>query len=551
MTMNTLYNAEQAYEEGMTLRGSESDSLNPEARAAFETAAEKSGIVLARKSESGDVDEALLLLGKSLFQLGRYADASATFRQYLSYFPDREETEIARLWLARSERRQGDYEAALAALAPIFDDTREDKEYAEILYERALIEIGRADYEAASLTYEKIIERFPSYAQRKEVTLQYADAQLAAGRYELALEGYVAYGDENVDPAVKRSVGLKVARGLVLAGRSEEAIATYDAILEDPLPDSQAAEVQLERADLLAAAERWDEAETGYARVAELAPGSTVASRAGLSRGRIVWQIRGDREQALDILLDAFLHYPTSAAADSARTDARGIERVLHYERLAFETEATGFDDPMLARSTAMYRLGEEILEVEKDANTAAQVFATLVEDYPNSPWRPRAMLAVGLLSRRNGAAAEANSRLLQLISEYPDLPESDSARRALAVTVPERPGDFHNQTVLLTTLVDALPDVEDPMVRIVDQLDRYADRRAAERAGAVRSTGVGAAGGAAPAAARGGDGRLIETDQDIPAIRAGEDAPRAGEWTGEPLAGEDRPGEQQPGEQP
>lgn len=486
------------------------DSLSAAARAAFQRAAEKSAIVLARHSDSKYADDALLLLGKSLYRLGSYGDAAAAFRRYITTFPDGDDLAQARLGLVRSERRGGQLQAAEAALAPLLE-AGEGVDRAEVLHEKGLIELEAGADRYAAATFRELLEGHPEFAREQSVALQFADAHLAAGEFAAALEGYAALRDRAGEPSVRREVGLRVARALALAGRRADAIATYDGIVAAGAGDSLAAWIHAQRGDLFAVDSAWGEAETAYARTAELAPGTALAGRATLSRGRIAWRVRDEREPALDILLDAFLHAPVSAWGDSARAEARALNRVLHYERLAGgRLTVAGLDDPALARSTALYRMAEEMLDAEADPVAAAAVFQRLAVEYPTSPWRPRALLAAGLLQRRNGANAAGEAPLQALIAAYSDTPEADSARRTLGLPVPDRAADFYAGSAELAGLAAALPDPEDPMLRIVDQLDRYAERRldplADQREGA-RPPARGAIGPGAPQGTSAGAG--------------------------------------------
>ncbi|MGH9266513.1 MAG: tetratricopeptide repeat protein, partial [Acidimicrobiales bacterium] len=206
----------------------------------------------------------------------------------------------------------------------------------------------------------------------------------------------------------------------------------------------------------------------------------------------------GRRQEALEILLDAFLHAPTSAFADSARAEARALAEVIHFEQLAEGDQVVAvIGDPDLARSTALYRLAEEVLDAESDPASAADLFRRLAETYPESPWRPRALLAVGMLGRAPGSAGGGETALRSVVELYPDTPEADSARRILGDSLPVRPAGFYAASPDLASLAAALPEPEDPMVRITDQLDRYAAaREERERADLRSAAGRGREGG-------------------------------------------------------
>lgn len=477
--LNTFYNAGQAYEEGERLRAAApGDSLPTEARAAYERAAEKSAIVLSRHGDSGYADDALLLLGQSLHHLGSHADAGEVFRRYLVRFPDGDGAGRARLGMVRSERLLGDYEAARAALDLLLAADDGAGRAAEILYEKALIEQGRGAHAAAAATFAELLEAHPDYALDRGIALRFADAEMDARRFDAALATYATLRDSADDPALGRVAAVRMAEVQARAGRSADALVAYAEVLAAGLPDSMVAEVHARRGDLYAADSAWAEASREYRRVAEVDPGSAAAARATLRRGRIVLEVEEDRAAALDILLDAFLHLPSSAYGDSARAEARALASVLHYQRLAAgEGVVAGIEDARLARATALYRMGEEVLDAESDPGAAADVFARLAEEYPDSPWTPRALLAAGLLHIRSGSEAEGRTALRALVDRHPDTPEADSARRTLGLPLSDRPLDFYGATPELVALAAALPDAEDPMERIVDQIGRYADR--------------------------------------------------------------------------
>jgi TolA-binding protein len=484
--LNTFYNAQQAFDDGVRLSAG-SDSLPEPAREAFQSAAEKSAIVLERYPDSDYVDDALFLLSESFYRMQQWADAAASYERYVYRFPEGEHVDAARLGWARAARHTGNHAAAEIALGPLLVEDGGDVAESDVVYEHAMILLASGQRERALDTYRELLAEHPEFAQDRELTLEFADAELAAEEYDSALAAYRALAMAISDAQYRRVIEIRAARALALKGRDGEALEAFDRVLAGAPPDSLAAEVETERGLLLERRGEWDAAEETFQRVAELSPGSAAASRATLHRGRIVWRVREERAAALDILLDAFIHSPTSAWGDSARTESRALARLLHYQRIAAgEVPVPQIDGEGLARSTAMYRLAEEILEIEGDREAAAEMFWQLAQRFPDSPWRPWAMLASGKLLREGEATGSVGTgigRLFQLIDTYPDHQATDSARRDLAFDVPARPGDFYVTDPRLVVLTRVLPAADDPMLAIEDQMNRYGARGQSSRA--------------------------------------------------------------------
>lgn len=477
--------------------------------------------MLRRHGDSQYADDALLLMGRSFQRLGRYADAAATYERLVARFPDSELVPRARLGLVRAWRMAGDGDAARVALDRLADlsELPEGVDEREILHERILIALAAEDHVAAVAAFEEMNDRFPGYVRGEDVALRIADAQLAIGDVEAALDAYSTYLRTAPSPVARRTAGFRLARAVAERDRGEEALGLYDRLLDEASSDSISAHVRLERGVLRKEMGRTDEAMEDLRAVRELLPGSALASRAILHAGRILWHTEKRREEALDDFLDAFLHAPGSAYADSARTAARGVSEVLHFRDLV-EGDAVVAD----RAATARYRLAEEILSRESDPAAAIEVFVEVVERHPDSPWASRAMLAIGVLEGRRGRDAESRRWLERLVAEHPETPVADSARRELGLPVPERVAGFYSTPPDLVELLDSLPPIRDPMITVADQLDRYADRRAARasvtRAVSGRPPGAAAGdrtGDPAPAGQRPGAGALPEGQTPTP----------------------------------
>lgn len=112
----------------------------------------------------GEDPQALYDRGYTLFHQKSYDLAEATFRSFLSRFPDSDLADNALFWIGESHYAKGDFAAALEAFASTVARFPQGNKVADALLKagRCLEQLGRAG--EAARTYREVTERFPGSA---------------------------------------------------------------------------------------------------------------------------------------------------------------------------------------------------------------------------------------------------------------------------------------------------------------------------------------------------------------------------------------------------
>lgn len=109
----------------------------------------------------GEDPQVLYDRGYTLFHQKSYDLAEATFRTFLSRYPDSDLADNANFWIGESHFARGDYSAALTEFADTVDRFPQGNKVSDALFKagRCLEEMGRLD-EAAD-TFREVQQRFP------------------------------------------------------------------------------------------------------------------------------------------------------------------------------------------------------------------------------------------------------------------------------------------------------------------------------------------------------------------------------------------------------
>ncbi|MFZ0392066.1 MAG: tetratricopeptide repeat protein, partial [Calditrichia bacterium] len=157
---NTLFNAKNAYQEGIEIIQKEPEKENhPQADRFFEATIEKCWKLLEIYGEDSKyADDAFLYIIKSEYYLKNYAQARQHANQFLSKYPESELIPEVYLWLGKvlldQEERQKGTEFINRSLAA----TNDSKIKAQVYYELGNLAFKDSSYQKAVEEFEKALD---------------------------------------------------------------------------------------------------------------------------------------------------------------------------------------------------------------------------------------------------------------------------------------------------------------------------------------------------------------------------------------------------------
>lgn len=285
--------------------------------AKFEKVIEKGSKVIQFHGESGYVEDAILMIGKSYLYQNETESAASKFRELLENFPASDKRFEAKLWYARALYQGNKDQESLVALKELTGEAGPDVEIDDdILMEAAMLEAqiyeDRGEYDQAALTLGGVGER-DGNAELKTVALyQLGNVYEKTGNFDGAARAFSGVLEQSPTAVMRFNAMLR--RGVMLskAGDSERALETFDEIIEWPLKPAESALVDYEIAT--AYWQRGDSASafTLYAIIDSTYKKTDASARANYTRAEIMRSVYGDFSSAKKYYEKAKTEYPAS-----------------------------------------------------------------------------------------------------------------------------------------------------------------------------------------------------------------------------------------------
>lgn len=491
---NTFYHAKAAAREAEILRDARPPDTEPTVREIelLDRAIEKSGRVLRLHPDSSWADDALLMLGTSLYHKGQYESAEERLTEFLTRYPNSELRAQAEYALAGARLRTGNPVSAEELLGDVAhaDPATDISDDALVLMGEALRARGKR--EAAAEVYLELLQRFPRSDRRAEARFLAAENYLDMGRTAEAVEQYAAVVSESgsrellfrarlrlaeaylqtSDPGAAlvvlrdlegRAMGddeldqvlLLVGRAQTLAGEFDSAISTYEGIAASRERTEAAAEAHY-RIGLIHRDDLHDLA-------AALASFETAKSQAPRSEtAALATSARDDLEELGKYLAIIEKHQaggeaPAAEGAGAASTEAASAEHEVEPSvadttagptpeerasrgdsareafRAAHASADTSAAEPDTEVALARFRVAELYLFHLDDPETALRYYDEVLTLNANSPQAPKAALAKAWLLENRLGDADAAIRAYEFVAgAFPGTEYAAAANSAL-----------------------------------------------------------------------------------------------------------------------
>jgi len=194
---NTMFNANEKYETGERLLSqSKGKEITPEIRKDFYDAIDKCWKLINIYGDSSTyADDALLLIGKSHFQVEEFIKSERYLRQFLSRYPKSDLIAEANLWLGKSLVNLDRDDEAIMFLNEALDADKSDEMNSDALLSLGNINFKQKNYKKARTNLEQVIDI--SYSDDLDARAQYliAESFFEEGKYAEAAANFNLVSD--------------------------------------------------------------------------------------------------------------------------------------------------------------------------------------------------------------------------------------------------------------------------------------------------------------------------------------------------------------------
>ncbi|RMF61467.1 MAG: tetratricopeptide repeat protein [Calditrichaeota bacterium] len=234
---NTLFNAKKNFNEGLkVLRENPNTKDVPrKARSHFETTIEKCWKLIELYSDKSKyADDALLLIAKSEFNLGKYSQAKLHLTQFLQKYPDSELTSEAHLWLGKVLLREDSIEEANEHFLIVITTAKNPQIRSQASFELGVYAFENERYEEAINYLNKALKEKLDDQYKARVLFYLGESYYIQGDYKKAVENFQKALKYSPTLDIEYKLRLHLAEAFSLMGKYEKAYEELHKMLTAP-----------------------------------------------------------------------------------------------------------------------------------------------------------------------------------------------------------------------------------------------------------------------------------------------------------------------------
>ncbi|PSQ99940.1 MAG: hypothetical protein BRD51_01230 [Bacteroidetes bacterium SW_11_64_17] len=391
------------------------------------------------------------------YQSEQYERAAAAFEKAQS--TDAPTAARATYYEAVSRALLGEHEQALQLYQRVLDVADDDRLRAEARYEVGLLRYQREQYEAAAEALRPLTEGNASEDRSGDAHYWLGNAYLATDQFDRALEAYAQ--SQKLSGAGSASVQIEArfqkAWTLYQNGRYAEAASNFRSLAEQHPDTDRGQDALFWGADAFYQQEQYDRARTLLQQYLNTAPQGTRRARGQYA---LAWTHFKERqfERAARQFRQFLSSYEASSTAVPYRQDARLRLADCYFALKRYGDAISAYQQAGRdGTEYALYQGGRALYFADRP-DAALDRLERLVEQFPDSPWRPDAWYRIGDIHFQQQRYDEARAAFRTLIDAYPDHSQAPRAQYALGDTY-YNAGAMEDAVTAYRTVLETYPD--------------------------------------------------------------------------------------------
>jgi len=329
---NTFFNAEKYFAEAQEIELKDDGRPQASAIQKYNKAIKKCGIVLTEYKDTKYADDALFMLARSLYYIGRnYTQSIEKFEDLIKFYPESEFIADAKIYIARANYKFRRKELAYDLLLDFLQQEEYKEHHPKALQQIADYHLQDKEYVEADFYLNQIIEKFPKSDEYDNAFFLKGRARHEAGNYEQSNEVFLALQKSSVPRNLKFDARYYIALNYLLLGEFELARKYSNKLLKDEYRESSISKIQLVKARSLAKTGESDDAIQLFESIILDNRRSKLAAEAAFYLGEHYFEDLHNYEEAIINYNKVKSEYPQSEHIKKAVSRSAVASQIIQY----------------------------------------------------------------------------------------------------------------------------------------------------------------------------------------------------------------------------
>jgi len=258
---NTFFNAETYFKEAQNMGLDDEGRPKSNAIKKYQQVIKKCGIVIEYYKDSKYADDALLLMAKSFFYIGRnYTQTISTLEDLIKFYPESELVPEATLYIARAKYEFKQEEEAYDMLYKFLLNNNFKDYHPKALQILANYKLLENDYVQTEYYLNRLIEEYPNSDEYEEAFFLLGKSQNEVGAYDKSNEIFFKLLKSKVSRETKFDSRYFIALNYLLLKEYQQSADYATKLLKDEYRDNKISNIRLIQARNLAELDNLDDA---------------------------------------------------------------------------------------------------------------------------------------------------------------------------------------------------------------------------------------------------------------------------------------------------